>query len=49
MGMGPIAHPAAGRLPLAWPVILAGVRVSTQMSMGIAAIAAYVLGPGLGG
>ena len=37
------------RLPLAWPVILAGVRVSMQMSMGIAAIAAYVLGPGLGG
>ena len=36
-------------LPLAWPVILAGVRVSAQMSMGIAAIAAYVLGPGLGG
>ena len=35
-------------LPLAWPVILAGVRVSAQMSMGIAAIAAYVLGPGLG-
>jgi osmoprotectant transport system permease protein len=29
-------------------VILAGVRVSAQMSMGIAAIAAYVLGPGLG-
>ena len=37
------------RLPLAWPVILAGVRVSTQMSMGVAAIAAYVLGPGFGG
>lgn len=36
------------RIPLAWPVILAGVRVSTQMSMGIAAVAAYVLGPGLG-
>lgn len=36
-------------LPMAWPVILAGVRVSTQMVMGIAAIAAYVLGPGLGG
>lgn len=35
-------------LPLAWPVILAGVRVSTQMVMGIAAVAAYVLGPGLG-
>ena len=36
-------------LPLAWPVILAGMRVSAQMSMGIAAISAYVLGPGLGG
>jgi osmoprotectant transport system permease protein len=36
-------------LPLAWPVVLAGIRVSTQMVMGIAAIAAYVLGPGLGG
>ena len=36
-------------LPLAWPVVLAGIRTSTQMVMGIAAIAAYVLGPGLGG
>lgn len=36
-------------LPMAWPVILAGVRVSAQMVMGIAAITAYVLGPGLGG
>jgi len=36
------------RLPLAWPVILTGIRVSAQMSMGVAAIAAYVLGPGLG-
>lgn len=36
-------------LPLAWPVILAGVRVSAQMVMGIAAITAYALGPGLGG
>ncbi|MDO4888841.1 MAG: ABC transporter permease [Actinomycetaceae bacterium] len=36
-------------LPLAWPVILAGMRVSAQMTMGIAAVSAYVLGPGLGG
>jgi osmoprotectant transport system permease protein len=36
------------RLPLAWPVILAGIRVSTQMTIGIAAIGAYVKGPGLG-
>lgn len=36
------------RMPLAWPVIMTGIRVSTQLSMGVAAIAAYVLGPGLG-
>lgn len=36
-------------IPLAWPVIMTGVRISGQMLMGIAAIAAYVLGPGLGG
>jgi osmoprotectant transport system permease protein len=35
-------------LPLAWPALLTGIRVSTQMIMGIAAIAAYVSGPGLG-
>jgi osmoprotectant transport system permease protein len=48
MGMSGATTLARVRLPLAWPVILAGVRVSTQMSMGVAAIAAYVLGPGLG-
>ncbi|GAA4228636.1 osmoprotectant transport system permease protein [Streptosporangium album] len=36
------------QLPLAWPLILAGVRIATQMLIGIAAIAAYVDGPGLG-
>ncbi|MEQ4497608.1 ABC transporter permease [Nocardioides kribbensis] len=49
MGMSPLAVLWRVRLPLAWPVIHAGVRTSTQMSMGIAAIAAYILGPGLGG
>lgn len=48
MGMSELTSLWRVRLPLAWPVILAGVRVSMQMSMGIAAIAAYVLGPGLG-
>ena len=48
MGMGPAGVLLRVQIPLAWPVILAGVRVSTQMSMGVAAIAAYVLGPGLG-
>jgi len=35
-------------LRLAWPAILTGTRIATQMLMGIAAIAAYVRGPGLG-
>lgn len=35
-------------LPLAWPVIITGIRVSTQVVVGIAAIAALVGGPGLG-
>jgi len=37
------------RLPLAWPVVLTGVRVATMMTVAIAAIAAAVAGPGLGG
>ncbi len=48
MGMSEVASLLRVRIPLAWPVILAGIRISLQMSMGIAAIAAYVLGPGLG-
>ncbi|QDP94757.1 ABC transporter permease [Microlunatus elymi] len=48
MGMNPIRTLLRVELPLAWPVILAGIRISMQMSFGIAAIAAYVLGPGLG-
>ncbi|ANW22389.1 ABC transporter permease [Streptomyces clavuligerus] len=48
VGMGRLRMLATVEFPLAWPVILAGVRVSTQMTMGIATIAAYVGGPGLG-
>jgi osmoprotectant transport system permease protein len=49
-GMGMSAFRVLWRvqLPLAWPLILTGIRVSTQMVIGIAAIAAYVGGPGLG-
>ncbi|MEP7019508.1 MAG: ABC transporter permease [Pseudonocardiales bacterium] len=36
------------QLPLAWPVILTGIRVSTVVIVGIAAIGAIVNGPGLG-
>ncbi|WP_153396795.1 ABC transporter permease [Ornithinicoccus halotolerans] len=35
-------------LPLAWPVIITGVRVSTLVLLGIAAIGAIVNGPGYG-
>ena len=35
-------------LPLAWPIIVTGVRVSTVMIVGIAAIAAVINAPGLG-
>jgi osmoprotectant transport system permease protein len=35
-------------VPLAWPVIITGIRVSALITVGIAAIAAIVNGPGLG-
>jgi len=35
-------------LPLAWPVVLTGMRVATLITLGIAAIGAYISGPGLG-
>ncbi|SDK68156.1 ABC transporter permease [Streptomyces indicus] len=48
IGMSRTARLFKVELPLAWPPILTGIRVSTQMLMGIAAIAAYASGPGLG-
>ncbi len=36
------------KLPLAWPVILTGIRVSTLFITGVAAIAKLIGGPGLG-
>ncbi|MCC3270260.1 ABC transporter permease [Arthrobacter gengyunqii] len=48
LGMGRLRLFFRIELPLAWPVILSGIRVSGQMVMGIAAVAAYALGPGLG-
>ncbi len=49
LGMSRIRTFFQVELPLAWPVIIAGMRVSAQMTMGVAAVSAYVLGPGLGG
>jgi osmoprotectant transport system permease protein len=48
MGVGHWRRLFSIEMPLAWPVILTGVRVSTQIVVGIAAIAALVGGPGLG-
>ncbi|MGW1954263.1 ABC transporter permease [Streptomyces sp. NPDC001920] len=48
IGMSRAARLLRVELPLAWPPILTGIRVATQMLMGIAAIAAYASGPGLG-
>jgi osmoprotectant transport system permease protein len=48
IGMGRVAVLTRVELRLAWPAILAGMRVATQMLMGIAVIAAYAKGPGLG-
>lgn len=48
MGMTPTRVLLQIQLPIAWPIILTGTRVAAQLTIGIAAIAAYVAGPGLG-
>ncbi|MCK9249874.1 MAG: ABC transporter permease [Solirubrobacteraceae bacterium] len=48
IGMSPLQRLVRVELPVAWPLILAGLRNATQLVVGIAAIAAYVNGPGLG-
>ncbi|NDL57233.1 ABC transporter permease [Phytoactinopolyspora mesophila] len=48
MGMSRTRRLLRIELPLAWPVIMTGIRVSTVIIVGIAAIGAYINGPGLG-
>jgi osmoprotectant transport system permease protein len=48
MGMNATQQLLRVRMPLAWPVIMAGVRISSLMTVGIAAIAILVGGEGLG-
>jgi osmoprotectant transport system permease protein len=48
MGMSQREQLLRVRLPLAWPLIMAGIRISTLMTVGIAAIAILVGGDGLG-
>ncbi|MBA2553753.1 MAG: ABC transporter permease [Geodermatophilaceae bacterium] len=48
MGMSKTQRLLRVELPLAYPVILSGLRVATVLIVGIAAIGSYVAGPGLG-
>lgn len=48
MGLTPTQVLAKVQLPLAWPVMLAGIRVSAMLTVGISAIATLVAGGGLG-
>ncbi len=48
MGVGGFRMLWQIRFPIAWPVILAGVRVAAQLTVGIVAIAAFVTPVGLG-
>lgn len=48
MGLSDVRILFRVQFPIAWPVILTGLRVAAQLAVGIAAIAAYVAGPGMG-
>lgn len=48
MGLTPFDVLTRVELPLAWPVIIAGIRISAMLTVGIAAIATLVAGGGLG-
>lgn len=48
MGMGRFRRLALIEFPLAWPVIITGIRVTTLILIGIATIGAVVNGPGYG-
>ncbi len=48
MGLSAFQQLYKVRLPLAWPLMITGVRISTLLTVGIAAIAPLVGGDGLG-
>ena len=48
LGYGRMRRLLTIQLPLAWPVILNGIRVTTLISISIAVVGAVVQGPGLG-
>jgi osmoprotectant transport system permease protein len=48
MGMGTLQRLVRVEIPLALPVIIAGVRISVVLNIGVTAIAAYIGAGGLG-
>lgn len=48
IGMGPVRRLLRIELPLAWPIVLTGVRVSAVLLVGITALGSLIGGPGLG-
>ena len=48
MGMGPLQRLRQVELPIAVPVIMAGVRIAVVINIGITAIATYIGAGGLG-
>ncbi|MGH3898408.1 MAG: ABC transporter permease [Pseudonocardiaceae bacterium] len=48
VGMGSVRRMFRVQLPLAWPVIISGIRVAVQIVISIAAVAAIINGPGFG-
>ncbi|MGH4016561.1 MAG: ABC transporter permease [Pseudonocardiaceae bacterium] len=48
VGMGPVRRMLRVQLPLAWPVIISGIRVAVLITISIAVVAAIINGPGFG-
>jgi osmoprotectant transport system permease protein len=48
VGMGPIRRMLRVQLPLAWPVIISGIRTAVLIVISIAVVAALINGPGFG-
>ncbi len=48
VGMGPLRRVVRVQFPLAWPVIVAGIRVAVLILISMSVVAALIRGPGLG-
>jgi osmoprotectant transport system permease protein len=48
IGMGPVRRMVRIQMPLAWPVVLSGIRVSVLIMISIAAVAAIISDLGFG-